>query len=91
MTCNLGQFLILVQRQARRTTILHETFRDPEGAARVLIDRNPDTTESRLLGRLLEALKARQGTFREAEVYVLGPETLPIASALVERALLGLE
>ncbi len=89
MLCDLAHFALLIRQQARRTEIPLEVGQDPAVATQAFIARNPGTAEAQLLARLVDAVKARTGVFREAEVYALGNEGLAIAAALLEASLLG--
>lgn len=89
MQCDLAHFAVLIQQQARRSPVSPGVFGDPRQAAQAFIDAAPEVAEAQLLARLMEALRRGAGTFREAEVYVLGPQALEVASALVEAAQLG--
>lgn len=89
MLCDLAHFAVLLRQQARRTEIPLVVGKDPATAAQAFIARNPDSAEAQLLTRFVEAVNVRSGTFREAEVYVLGNEGLAIAVALLETSLQG--
>jgi hypothetical protein len=54
------------------------------GAAKSFISASPDSGEARMLSRLVEAIRQREGEIRESEIYLLGPSVLVIAAALVE-------
>lgn len=55
----------------------------------MLIQRNPDTAESRGLRKLLHTLASMQGTFRESEAWLFSGEISDLTAALIESRLEG--